>query len=386
MMTDDPLQQLQQHQSMLLEIVKNSSASDYAGQFHPDLSPLGWHLGHCVFTENYWLREVVMGIEKISFNHKGLYVPELSVKAARGAALPLQSELCRWARNMQQENIAYLAELIETGSEAKLMRDNYLLFFLSQHYAQHIETSRYILTQRNLQLTSEFKVKSPLQSSPLKHDYRQLERGRYAIGADEPLRHYDNECPGFSVTLDTFRIANAPVSNAEFLGFMEADGYLNREYWEADAWRWRSDNEISHPQHWRRDETGNYYGTDANGAHLLPADSAVSGLSHYEATALAKWAGARLPHEYEWEAAKRAGMLSNSGQVWEWCENSFHPYNGFVAFPYEGYSLPWFDRQHFTVRGGCAYTLPVIKRDSFRNFYQADKRHIPAGVRLVCLS
>ena len=383
MMADDPLSQLRRYQILLLEMPGNIPANDCSKQFHPDLSPLDWHLGHCVFTETFWLREVVMDLEKISDTHKQLYIPELSKKVARSSALPSHAELCEWAAHTQQTNIDYLGELIETGGAADLMQDNYLLFFLTQHYAQHIETCNYILAQRNLQADTDFKVGSPLNAASPGHEYRELERGSYSIGAADRRRHYDNECPGFSVELDTFQIATTAVSNAEFLGFMQDGGYQTASYWGDKAWQWRTQNAINCPQHWRLDEAGNYYGTDANGAYTLLNDAPVSGLSHFEANALASWAKARLPHEYEWEAAKKKGVLLKCGQVWEWCQNSLHPYAGFEVFPYAGYSLPWFDQGHFSLRGHSQYTLPVIQRDTFRNFYEADKRHFPAGLRLA---
>jgi iron(II)-dependent oxidoreductase len=175
------------------------------------------------------------------------------------------------------------------------------------------------------------------------------------------------------------------VSNAEFLGFIEGGAYENAEHWGEDAWQWKQAHSITHPQHWRCDDAGYFYGTNANGHYLLEPHSPVCGLSHHEASALAHWAGARLPHEYEWEVAKKAGLLSLKDEVWEWCLNTLHPYEGFEAFPYAGYSLPWFDEKHFTLRGHSQYTLPAIKRDTFRNFYQADKRHFPAGLRLVVI-
>lgn len=383
MITNQLLLQLQQLQKSLLEIVRNIPASDYTRQFHPDLSPPGWHLGHCVFTESYWLREVVMGLEKVDDELKQLYIPELSVKTTRATALPAHDELCSWASHIQKENIEYLSDLIEVGSDSGLMQDDYLIYFLCQHYAQHIETINYVLSQRNLQIDSDFKVSSALTVKSLRFDFSQLDKGRYFIGANDPLRHYDNECPGFSVTLEAFQIAKTPVSNAEFLGFIEADAYKNRDYWDAEAWQWREQNKIICPQHWRLDEAGNYYGTNSSGPYELEAEKAVSGLSLYEAKAFANWALARLPHEYEWEVAKKAGLLAATGQAWEWCYNDFHPYSDFKAFPYEDYSLPWFDQQHFTLRGGSEYTPPVIVRDTFRNFYQADKRHFPAGLRLA---
>jgi formylglycine-generating enzyme required for sulfatase activity len=68
---------------------------------------------------------------------------------------------------------------------------------------------------------------------------------------------------------------------------------------------------------------------------------------------------------------------------WEWCRSQFAPYEGYVVFPYAGYSSTWFDGRHLVLKGGSRYTRPVIKRPSFRNFYNPDKRHIFAGIRLA---
>lgn len=122
---------------------------------------------------------------------------------------------------------------------------------------------------------------------------------------------------------------------------------------------------------------------DETGTRDLAADDPVSGVNHHEASAFARWAGARLPHEYEWESAARRRLLERSGAVWEWCANVFHPYIGFAAFPYEGYSVPYFDGRHFTLRGGSRLTQAPIRRPTFRNYYTAEKRHICAGIRLV---
>ncbi len=75
--------------------------------------------------------------------------------------------------------------------------------------------------------------------------------------------------------------------------------------------------------------------------------------------------------------------MEETGRVWEWCSNTFHPYEGFRSFPYERYSTLWFDGWHYTLRGGSRYSRPEVKRPSFRNFYAPDKRHIFAGFRLA---
>ena len=110
-----------------------------------------------------------------------------------------------------------------------------------------------------------------------------------------------------------------------------------------------------------------------------PAHHPVSCLSWFEADAYARYRGGRLPSEPEWEAARRAG-LPGCGQVWEWTSSWFEPYPGFKAYPYDGYSTPWFGT-HNVLRGGSWATHARLKRPSFRNWYERGFREIPAGVR-----
>ncbi|NKB37834.1 MAG: SUMF1/EgtB/PvdO family nonheme iron enzyme [Gammaproteobacteria bacterium] len=385
MTAEDPFLELRQVQALLLDIVRNHAAEDYDRQYHSELSPLGWHLGHYVYTETYWIQEALLGKTIIPDNEKALYIPELSVKADRSAALPGHQELCEWALDTQSKNLDSLNNALSETNDSILMKDNYLLFFLGQHYAQHIETAHYVLAQRQLQTASSTGVFSALKPVPAEDKYVDIAAAEHRLGEANPLRHYDNECGDFLVELDAFAIAQRPLSNAEFLGFMEDGGYDNRNYWSKEAWAWRERHQINHPQHWRLDKEGNWYGNGSSSACALEANAAVSGISYFEAEAVARWAGASLPHEYQWEAAKRTGGLKSSGEVWEWCSNSFHPYTGFRAFPYDGYSLPWFDDSHYVLRGHSVHSLPNIRRDSFRNFYQPDKRHFPAGLRLTLI-
>ena len=381
-MCQDLLAGLRQVQAELLEIISQQSEQSCQQQFHPDLSPLGWHLGHCVYTETYWIQEVLLEKKHIDDAEKALYIPELSIKSQRSAALPGQSALCHWAQEMQAENTDLLETAFKEKLESKLLKDGYLAYFLQQHYAQHIETARYVLRQKQICEATPLEDITKLRPSNMQPNYVSVEAGEYQIGEDNPLRHYDNECQSFATQLEDFSIAESPLSNAEYLGFMEEGGYSNKDYWSVESWAWREKLDISHPQHWAKDSAGNWYGYQRTGPCSLRPSDAVSGISYFEASAVAAWAGAELPHEYQWEAARRNGLLQGCGQVWEWCRNSFHPYQGFVAFPYDGYSLPWFDQEHFVLRGNSCDSLPLIQRHSFRNFYQADKRHFPAGLRL----
>jgi iron(II)-dependent oxidoreductase len=209
--------------------------------------------------------------------------------------------------------------------------------------------------------------------------------GTAGIGHADGPEPFDNELPCHEAAVHGFSIAERPVSNAEFLGFIEAGGYREARFWAKDGRLWLHASAACAPGHWRRDDDGHYYCIGPDGPVELAPEAAVTGLSRHEAAAFAAYAGARLPEEHEWEYAmkRRPELWASTGEGWEWCANAFYPYPGFRAFPYEGYSAPWFDGRHYALRGAGPYTRPRLRRASFRNFYTADKRHIFAGVRLA---
>lgn len=373
-------EQLIRYQQLVLDFVKADGADHYQQQFHPDLSPSGWHLGHCVFTENYWIREAIEG-QPIDIDDRDLYVPEFSYKPVRGHQLPAFTDLVDWASREQRDNVGRLQRL--RTPRHPLLKAGYLGIFLVQHYAQHYETLCQVRSQRQLQQNGGRGWPLLAASKPAADAGRPLPAGRYAVGQPQAAKPYDNEHPRHTVTLPGCRIGRRPVSNSEYLAFMQAGGYDNPLYWSQAGWRWRQASDIDQPGYWRRDDRGRWFGIDIDGPHPLRPGQPIYGINQYEAAAFAAWAGGRLPHEHEWEAAARNGLLEQSGRVWEWCGNTFYPYAGFRAWPYDGYSLPYFDNRHFVLRGGSNHTRRVIKRASFRNYYEADKRHIFAGVRVV---
>ncbi len=378
------LGELQSLQKETIDIVSSVAEKDYQQQYHPDLSPIGWHLGHCVYTESYWLREKLLGKQTIDDSLKSLYVPELSSKQSRGTALPDKYKLLDWANVIQSENRALLETAILNKVSHKLLENNYLLHFLIQHYSQHIETMHMGLTESQLQqLNTEFTASKKLNPVKLIPKTKTIEANIYHIGADENKVTYDNEQPVHSIELNGFKISTHPVSNSEYLQFIVEDAYSKKQYWSSEGWKWIKTLQYKYPHHWRLKNNSVYYGVNHKGPYTLEENYPVHGLSYYEAEAYAKWSGARLPHEHEWEVASIKDVLQQNSLVWEWCNNTFYPYKNFSAYPYEGYSVPYFDNKHYVLRGGSHCTKKVIKRSSFRNYYTADKRHIFAGIRLV---
>jgi ergothioneine biosynthesis protein EgtB len=377
-------EELKQYQEEAIRIVNSVSQKDYFQQFHPDLSPIGWHLGHCAYIESYWIREQLLGKQAIEETLKLLYVPELSHKQSRGSALPDKNKMLEWVKVTHADNRELLKSAIINNVEHHLLENNYLLYFLNQHYSQHIETMHLALTEMQLQYSnSQFtntKKLNPIKPMPKS---KIIETDIYGIGINQKERAYDNEQPAHSQQLNQFKISTYPVSNSEYLQFINEDGYSEKQHWSDEGWQWISQSKHQHPHHWRLQKNEDYYGVNHNGPYTLEEDHPVHGLSYYEAQAYANWVGARLPHEYEWEVATIKNSLEQSKLVWEWCANTFHPYKDFSAYPYEGYSAPYFDGKHYVLRGGSIYTKEQIKRPSFRNYYTADKRHMVAGLRLV---
>lgn len=365
------------------QLFEDMNDLNYRLQFHKDLSALGWHLGHGMFIENYWLHEVIQGDDSFTKKISQLFVPENCPKPERGPKLPNLKDQLNTMVIQQDTNDLLLLEMTPPLSDHPLFKDEYIQNFIIQHYAQHFETMKMALNQIALKKDKgKYQPETLLISCDLNTEVEKIKADEYRIGGELPFS-YDNELPQHNVKLEAFNIAKQPVSNAEYLKFIEDKGYQTEAYWSKDGWQWQQKNNICYPEHWATNNHDEWYGIKHQGAFDLNASEAVYGISHYEASAFANWAQARLPHEHEWEASVKSEKLHHTGQVWEWCNNTFLPYDGFKPFPYDEYSKPWFDNNHYVLRGASHHTRPEIRRASFRNFFNADKRHIFAGFRLI---
>jgi iron(II)-dependent oxidoreductase len=247
-----------------------------------------------------------------------------------------------------------------------------------QHELQHQET----MTQ-TLQLGS---LPGPAPGKPpeITLDGEVLiEEGPFGLGADgsEPWA-YDNERPAHEVSLPAYFIDRAPVSNRDYLTFVDEGGYHDRALWTEEGWAWREE-EAEAPLYWQRGD-GRWQRRRFDLVEPVPPQEPVQHVSWYEADAYARWAGKRLPSEPEWEKAARAkpnDLELLQGAVWQWTSSHFTAYPGFEAFPYREYSEVFFGGDYRVLRGGAWITDPVVARTSFRNWDYPERRQIFSGFR-----
>jgi ergothioneine biosynthesis protein EgtB len=236
--------------------------------------------------------------------------------------------------------------------------------------------------------------------------WRAYDRGVRAIGFDGEGFAFDNERPRHDVLMLPFEIASRPVTNGEYLAFVEDGGYSRSALWHSEGWALVNAHCISLPMGWERRDGEMTCFTPAG---LRPLDGAepVAHVSWFEASAYAQWVGARLPTEAEWEVASAdrgddgafaddrrfwprpiavsSGALDSMfGDVWEWTSSAYAPYPGYRPLPgalgeYNGK----FMANQYVLRGGSCLTLRRHVRPTYRNFFPADARWQMSGLRLA---
>jgi ergothioneine biosynthesis protein EgtB len=384
------------------------SPEDAMVQSMPDASPAKWHLAHTTwFFEQFVLSRARPGRRPFHpayaylFNSYYDAVGTRQPRPERGLlSRPPLEEVRRYRRAVDQA----MAELLASAPDDGLLD---LVELGIAHEEQHQE----------LLVTD---LKHALGSNPLRPAYgtpppaggaapplRWVAHpgGEVAVGAPPGGFAFDAERPRHRRLLGPFALASRPATAGEWLGFVEDGGYDRPELWMSDGWAaarrlgWRA------PLYWERGEEGWSQFTLGGMRPVDPAEP-VAHVSWYEADAFARWAGARLPTEAEWEAVASAapvdGNLAGSGRlhpapapeggravqlfgdVWEWTRSAFEPYPGFrPAAGAVGEYNGKFMVSQLVLRGGSCATPPGHVRASYRNFFYPDARWQFSGVRLA---
>ena len=337
--------------------------------YSPLLSPLAWDLGHIANFEELWLVQTI-GDRAPLHGELGHFYDAIENPRVERGELPIlrDAELRAYMADVRERTLEVL-EAVDIGPDAPdpLLRDGFVYEMLLAHEYQHNETMLQLLELVDGYEPPETLFPSAATSpegsgAPEGEGTIEVPAGTYEIGAPPRGFAYDNERPRHTVELGAFAIDRTPVTNAAYIAYMEDTG--------AEA-----------PAYWTRAGDGDWLdGACGRNTPIAPADPVVH-VSWKEADAFARWAGKRLPSEFEWEAARP--QLAATGQVWEWTCSDFQPYPGFEAFPYEEYSKVFFGAEYKVLRGSSWATHPRVARPSFRNWDLPQRRQIFAGIRLA---
>jgi len=398
----------------------------------PERHRIVFYVGHLEAFDWNLLRERILG--RTSFHSEfdnlfafGIDPVDGGLPTDRPSDWPVLVQVCDYVNQVRQA--------LDDGLTASLsgLEDhsaNQLLNVAIEHRLMHAETLAYMLHQ----LPFNQKVANPrlpeLLLRPVMPRMLEIPAGQATLG----LAHcrtdtfgWDNEYEEHTIAVPSFSIDQYEVTNREYLRFINASGYEDQSLWSDSDWKWKTQQDISHPVFWNQVNGEWQYRTMFQDVPL-PLDWPVY-VSHAEASAYARWAGKSLPTEAQWHRAAYGALLADGperpfpwgeeaphnrlgnfdfdrwdpapvgafpqgksafgvgdliGNGWEWTATPFAPFPGFQPFEfYPGYSANFFDGEHYVMKGGSARTAACMLRRSFRNWFQPHYQYVYAGFRCV---
>ena len=396
-----------------LALIEGLAPEDMTVQSMEDASPTKWHLAHTSwFFETFVLKPHLPGYEsqdeRFAFLFNSYYVqagPRFS-RAQRGLVTrPTVAEVLAYRASVDDALERLLAsgdaplDLIELGCHHEM-----------QHQELMLTDLLHVLSHNPLRPAYRAPQPLPLRdAAPLR--WLSVEGGVHPVGHGGETFAFDCEVPRHDALVPDFYIASRCVTNGDWMAFMEAGGYRDPTHWLADGWATCVREGWEAPGYWWREADGEgdegWMAFGLRGAQPVDADAPVAHVSYYEADAFARWSGARLPTEFEWEhaaavlspkiegtfldggrlrpdRARGDGLAQAWGDVWEWTASPFAAYPGFTApegavGEYNGK----FMCNQFVLRGGSALTPRAQMRTSYRNFFYPHQRWQMTGLRLA---
>lgn len=419
-----------------LDLIVDLDDRQLLGPYVETVNPLLWEIGHVAWFQEKWVLRHFAKQAPVRADADALYDSMAIAHDTRwDLPLPARGETLEY---MQQVHERVLARLEQQPSNDETFLHLMALFHEDMH------TEAFLI---NRQCWGFAKPKWSSPSGPPRQSHGEIAKekgplagdveipgGTFLLGAtfDEPFV-FDNEKWAHEVQLAPFKMARAPVTQSEFVAFVEDGGYQRRALWSEAGWSWREKSQAEHPVYWREENVSRWQRRDFDRWVDLEPHRPVINVCRYEAEAYCNWAQRRLPTEAEWEAAASLSQDTNDitgirkrrfpwgdswpqenqvnldgfaygcadvaaypkgdsvsgcrqmiGNVWEWTTSDFVPFPGFVPDPYKEYSQPWF-YTHKVLRGGCWATRGRMLRNTWRSFYQPDRCDVWAGFRTCAL-
>ena len=390
-----------------LDLLDPLSDEDQLAQHSALMSPLVWDLAHVGHYEELWLLRAVARTQPIDPAHDNIYDAFRHARRERAELAILGPAEARRHVAMVRGQVLDVLDRMELDPAVPLLNEGFVYGMVAQHEHQHDET---MLATLQLMASSYPHVATPPPPGrPPAAAEVLVPGGKFIMGTDREPHAYDNERPAHVVDVEPILIDTVPVTNGQYLEFVEAGGYDERRFWSEAGWAHRCAEGLTAPQFWAREGAASWsvrrYGQRLD----LPRDEPVQHVCWYEADAYARFAGKRLPTEAEWEkaaegaspdsanlggrhfgpapvgaypgGASRYGAEQMIGDVWEWTASDFTAYPGFVTFPYKEYSEVFYGSDYKVLRGGSWATSPSVARVTFRNWDYPIRRQIFAGFR-----
>ncbi|WP_299812130.1 ergothioneine biosynthesis protein EgtB [uncultured Roseibium sp.] len=391
-----------------LALVAPLNDEDMGLQSMEDASPPKWHLAHTTwFFEEFILKPALPGYRPkddrfaVLFNSYYVQAGPRHTRSRRGLlSRPTVTDVLSYRSHVEDA----LREGLATDAFAlDPERLDALMTLGCHHEMQHQEllvTDLLNAFSYNPLLPAYIEPRHTHVSAVQESSWTAYDGGLLEIGHDGEGFAYDCEGPRHKVWLDPYRLSDRPVTNGEWIAFMEDGGYDNQTLWLMEGWAVREKNGWDSPLYWWRQD-GAWWTYTLQGPRPVDHAAPVVHVSYYEADAFARWAGARLPTEAEWEAAAEPTDIDGNfledgnfapvgrrpglwGDVWQWTSSAFSPYPGFK--PPEGaigeYNGKFMVNQ-MVLRGGSCATPKQQMRSSYRTFFYPHQRWQMLGLRLA---
>lgn len=425
----DLMAPLRDARARTLALLEGLDGEALMGPRLPIVNPMLWEIGHLAWFHEHFVLRGLDGRPPLRADADSLYDSAAVPHATRwDLPLPSLTDTLGYMEQVQDALAARLAGREPAPHEAYLYR------LIGLHEDMHAEAFTY--TRQTLgQARPTFAPPSPAEAEagPWPGDV-EVGGGVLRLGAEREAQRFvfDNEKWAHPVEIAAFRIARAPVTNAEFASFVENGGYRDSRHWDEEGQAWLAESGATHPVYWRRGAEGWEIRQFDRFEPLRPHRPVIH-VNWHEARAWCRWAGRRLPSEAEWEAAAVAArepdgslaatkrtypwgeaapdrILANLdglrlgtvdvaahpegdspwgcrqmiGNVWEWTESAFLPFPGFAPDAYREYSEPSFGTRK-VLRGGAWATRARMVTGMYRNFFGPERRDVFAGFRTVAL-
>ncbi len=393
---------------------------DFVIQTMEDVSPAKWHIAHTSwFFEQVILHTYESNFAPVNETYFWLFNSYYEsfggriVRSDRGTiSRPTIPEVMSYRTAVTER----MLKLLESCDDASWETVRNLTILGCHHEEQHQELFltdiKHVFAASPLYPALVIRNSTTAATSPPATKMISFSGGTKSVGHEGGGFSWDNEHPRHDQLVADFKLANHPVTNREWLAFIDDGGYSDHRYWLSDGWAWVQENQIIAPLYWHR-EDDQWMTMTLSGRMPIDLNEPVAHISYYEAWAYARWAGKRLPTEFEWETAAAAqgdrcqcGTMMDDriyhpvakahdsadestlhslfGDVWEWTNSAYLPYPGYrqAADALGEYNGKFMSGQ-MVLRGGSCATPRAHIRSTYRNFFQPEKRWQFTGLRLA---